>query len=124
MGATLTKTEQVLAALKNGGQIGRHSGGMYVLRDRNGQEVPAWQNAIKAAWRIDLQTKHADYIAKLKANGVPLGAYTPPCGCAPIEVPIPPPGEAWDSMAMCARCLGLHHKVATFEGVEVRAVQR
>lgn len=52
MNATLTKTEQVLAVLKAGGKIRQRSGGIRVLRDSNNFEVPAWQNAMKAAERI------------------------------------------------------------------------
>lgn len=54
--APLTKTEQVLAVLKDGGCIRNRRGGVFVLRDRKNNEVPAWQNAIKAADRIHQET--------------------------------------------------------------------
>lgn len=122
MAAKLTRTEQVLAVLKAGGRVGVTSDGTRILRDKRGQEVDAWLNAIRAAERIHVQSQHQAHIAKLKAKGIAVGAYDPPCGCAPIETRIPDRGQTWDTMATCPTCLALHFRVATFDGVRVDAV--
>lgn len=60
MAADLTKTEQVLAVLKTGGTTHVSPGGRCrVLRDKDGNEVKAWQNAIKSAERIHKATLSA-----------------------------------------------------------------
>ena len=52
MNQPLTKTEEVLAVLKAGGRVGERSDGGLVLRDNKNSEIPAWQNAMRAARRI------------------------------------------------------------------------
>ncbi|GGK08820.1 hypothetical protein [Luteimonas terricola] len=54
MSGPLTRTEQVLKVLKAGGFVRakRDESGILRLLDADGREVPAWQNAIKAAQRI------------------------------------------------------------------------
>ncbi|MGH3799321.1 MAG: hypothetical protein ACREPD_13020 [Stenotrophomonas sp.] len=48
--APLTKKSQVLAVIEAGGRVAQAARpGLYRLLNRAGQEVPAWQTAIKAA---------------------------------------------------------------------------
>lgn len=50
MAATLTRTDQVVATLNAGGRIVLSDNGRLLsLIDHTGNEVPAWQTAIKAA---------------------------------------------------------------------------
>ena len=47
--APLTRTSDVLLVLQNGGSVRTGHDGLLELYDRNCQEVPAWQTAIKNA---------------------------------------------------------------------------
>lgn len=45
---TLTRKDQVLRVLGDGGSVVKRRG-LLVLKDQHGNKVPAWQQAIKAA---------------------------------------------------------------------------
>jgi hypothetical protein len=52
---TLTRTDEVLAVLRAGGRAQQGHGdqaGLWSLFDAAGRQLPAWNNAIKAAHRI------------------------------------------------------------------------
>ncbi|MEW5833612.1 MAG: hypothetical protein AB1832_00990 [Pseudomonadota bacterium] len=50
---TLTRTEQVLQVLRDGGHIEvAGERGLLRLVDHRGTEVPAWQNAMKSARKL------------------------------------------------------------------------
>ncbi|HEY0915711.1 MAG TPA: hypothetical protein VGE22_12640 [Solimonas sp.] len=53
---TMTRTEQVLKAVRKGGRIEpTGAGSLLRLVDRKGVELPAWQTALKT-----VQKKHAE----------------------------------------------------------------
>lgn len=50
---SITRTEQVLKALRKGARIeATGERGLLRLVDRNGVELPAWQQALKAAQKL------------------------------------------------------------------------
>lgn len=61
----------------------------------------------------DLQHRHADYIARVKATGGRILKYKPPCGCTHIETEAPKDGQVWDSLCTCLYCGDLHMKVVS-----------
>lgn len=51
MNDTITRTDQALAVLRAGGR-GEQRDNLWVLYDASGKQLPAWQNAVAAAARI------------------------------------------------------------------------
>lgn len=59
--APLTRKEQVLGILRQGGYILQQNGGMLRLFDCGGREIPAWLNAMAAS--IDPKRMRTDRFA-------------------------------------------------------------
>lgn len=56
--AKLTRKAEVLEVLKAGGAIHwRGAGDLYVLKSKQGTEIPAWQTALKGALKVWLERK-------------------------------------------------------------------
>lgn len=61
----------------------------------------------------DLKRRHAEYNAKVVANGVKLISYVVPCCGNMIEDREGSPGETWDTMATCYHCGAHYFKITT-----------
>lgn len=66
-------------------------------------------------------TRLDDYVAymdQVRAEGRPIVAYEPPCGCPAIETEAPDDADVWDTLSTCPHCGDLHYKVVYFDHAE------
>ena len=113
---TLTRTAEVLKAMRKGARIESYPERPNLLRlvDRKGQEIPAWQTALKAAQAHNLAAlfdAHRAHMARYKGHRHTLS--TPCCGNALVVKAPTDPGDQWDSLMTCPHCGELFMKVAT-----------
>ncbi len=67
----------------------------------------------------ELAERYAAWVASMRAAGIRLIAYKPPCGCPALETNLPPKGQVWDSLVTCPGCAALHMKITRHNHVEV-----
>lgn len=66
------------------------------------------------------ETAYNNYITLMARKKRPMLVYEcPSCGKG-IKTQQPPKGEEWDGCGVCPFCDGMHLKVSTHEGVEVK----
>jgi len=57
---------------------------------------------------MNLQQKHDEYVAKVKARGGKTLKYLVPCCGKEVEDPAVLEGETWDPIAVCPHCRALY----------------
>lgn len=62
---------------------------------------------------IPLLQKHAEFISRLRANGIRTLRYQTPCCGKEMEDRAASKGQVWDTLATCPHCKALYIKTST-----------